>query len=97
MPRAARTDKAHAAIRDALRDMGWLVADTSNLGGFVDLVAVSPNCQRYGLIEVKTRLSKRGRVQRTKAQDELLAKGWPITTLCTVSEAIQWATAPKRT
>jgi Holliday junction resolvase len=40
MRRAARRDANHALIRDALRHLGYTVADTASLGnGFPDLVA----------------------------------------------------------
>jgi Holliday junction resolvase len=87
---AARTDGLHAEIRDTLRALGWLVADTSRLGGWVDLVAVKGT--RYGLIEVKTALSAKGRVRKTRRQEDMQAQGWPITILRTRDEAITWAT-----
>lgn len=37
--RAHRTDNNHAEIRDGLRELGWFVADTHDLGhGFPDLL-----------------------------------------------------------
>jgi Holliday junction resolvase-like predicted endonuclease len=96
MPRyAARTDKSHEGIREALRAMGWLVHDTSRLGGFVDLV-VSKGGHTV-LVEVKTALSKRGTVRKTRRQVDMLEQGWPIVTLCDVDQAIQWAQQPERT
>ena len=51
--RAARTDENHAAIRDALREVGCIVQDTHALGGFCDLVVVTPG-GRVLLLEVKS-------------------------------------------
>jgi predicted RecB family endonuclease len=96
MPRyAAKVDANHQGIREALRAMGWLVHDTSRLGGFVDLV-VSKGGHTV-LVEVKTALSKRGTVRKTRRQDAMVEAGWPVVILRNVDEAIQWAQQPERT
>ena len=55
--RAARTDTTHAAIREALREVGCIVQDTHALGdGFPDLLVIEPNTGRVAtltLCEVK--------------------------------------------
>lgn len=67
MKRAGRTDALHAQIRQALRQVGCSVHDTSQLGaGYPDLTVRTPDgllCQ----IEVK---SPRGRL--TAAQERFL-------------------------
>lgn len=86
---AAKVDSTHAEIRDTLRSLGWLVHDTSRLGGFVDLVALKGS--RFGLIEVKTAQSKKGTVRKTRSQRQLVEDGWPVVVLRTADEAIAWA------
>ena len=52
MRRASKVDANHAAIREYLRGLGWIVFDSSTLGhGFPDLVI--SNRGRTVLIEVK--------------------------------------------
>ena len=52
MRRAARRDGNHALLRDALRSLGYTVADTASLGnGFPDLVV--RNGTHLLLVEVK--------------------------------------------
>lgn len=57
MRRASKVDATHAAIRDTLRTMGCVVADTSGAGnGFPDLVVKLPSRIRYNkvlLVEIK--------------------------------------------
>jgi Holliday junction resolvase-like predicted endonuclease len=90
MPRyAAKVDAGHSSIRDALRQFGWKVHDTSRLGGFVDLVATRNG--QVALIEVKTGHGKAGKWRATKSQTAMIEAGWPITVLTTVEEAITWA------
>lgn len=84
MTRARRTDANHALIRTTLRQLGWIVMDTSRLGeGFADLVAYRAGVTH--LIEVK---SKRGTL--TEDQQTLHA-GVPVVILRTVEdcEALQ--------
>jgi len=81
MPYARKVDANHKAITDALRACGWLVADTSRLKGFVDLVAQKPG--RTVLVEVKT---PRGKL--TEAQVRLSEQGWWIHVLRTVDDAL---------
>ncbi len=49
--RANRVDKNHAEIRDAMREYGATVIDTSSLKNFVDLVVGYAN--NTALVEVK--------------------------------------------
>lgn len=63
MRRAAKKDTNHNAIRDALIDVGYLVAETHQLGsGFPDLAVAGIDRKigqrRVWLIEVKDRAGK---------------------------------------
>ncbi len=73
--RARRTDKAHAAIRDALRDLGFSVADTHDVGdGFPDLVI-----GRYGFdakVEIKTPKGRKTALDRLQANQSEFRDGW---------------------
>ena len=54
MTRAHRTDNNHAEIRDGLREAGWWVWDTHDMGnGFPDLIALNSS-GRFVLLEVKS-------------------------------------------
>lgn len=54
MTRAHRTDNNHAEIRDGLREAGWWVWDTHDLGGgFPDLLALNAS-GRFVMLEVKS-------------------------------------------
>ena len=79
MRRAARTDRNHAAIRDALREAGASVWDTSGVGGgFPDLVVghVSPTRGRENLlVEVKDGKRKPSERRLTQQQYEF-AEAW---------------------
>jgi hypothetical protein len=86
---AAKTDTTHAEIRDALRQLGWHVIDTSKCGGFVDLVV--RRGESVYLIECKTPLSKAGRVEKTPGQQKLEDAGWTIHYLASVEQALDWA------
>jgi Holliday junction resolvase len=79
---ARRVDGTHAEVMQALRACGWLVADTSRLRGFVDLVAQKPG--RTLLIEVKTATGK-----PTEAQRRLVQGGWWIVTVRSAEQAAQ--------
>ena len=81
---ARRTDSTHKAVRDALRGCGWLVADTSRLPLFVDLVAFKPSTRAFWLVEAK---SKGGKL--TASQQKLKDAGWPLASIETVEQAAQ--------
>ncbi len=52
--RARRTDRNHAAIRQALRDAGCFVRDLSSMGkGLPDLLAYNPAADVLAFVEVK--------------------------------------------
>lgn len=54
MRRAGRRDKTHATIRDGLREIGWHVIDTGDVGGgFPDLVVIAPGTTVF--VECKSR------------------------------------------
>lgn len=82
-PYARRVDRPHKAITEALRKSGWLVADTSRLKGWCDLVAYKPG-QGVKLIEVKTPTGT-----LTAKQIALRADGWPIYIVRSVEDAVQ--------
>lgn len=78
--RAAKIDTTHAAVREALRNCGALVFDTSSVGrGFPDLVVQWRG--QVTLIEVKTPKGK-----LTKAQ-VLFGLTWPVTVLRSEADA----------
>ena len=53
----AKTDTAHAEIRDGLRDAGYLVWDCHNYGsGFPDLLVLSRG--EFVLLEIKSKYGK---------------------------------------
>lgn len=81
MRRRARTDRNHAEIVQALRQVGWTVFDSSRLGGgFPDLVI-----HRGGSVQLVELKVKRGAL--TKAQEEF-GKWWPVTILRSVEDAV---------
>jgi Holliday junction resolvase-like predicted endonuclease len=86
---AARTDHSHAAVRDALREMGFVVVDTSRYSGFVDLMVRKRG--KWHWIEVKTAQNKAGRIEKTDSQRKLEAQGVEIIYLRTREEAMTWA------
>jgi Holliday junction resolvase-like predicted endonuclease len=90
---AAKCDVHHAAVRDALRELGFRVLDTSRYPGFVDLLARRHH--QWWLIEVKTAQNKAGRVSLTASQQQLMDEGWPLVILRTRDEAIAWAQGQK--
>lgn len=77
-----RVDGNHALIVQTLRKCGWLVADTSRLSGWCDLVAYKPGLGTK-LIEVKD-----GKGTLTPAQLKLRADGWPIYVIRSVEDAV---------
>lgn len=82
MRRRARTDRNHAEIVQALRQVGWHVFDTSRLGnGFPDLVI-----HRGGPVRLVELKDKGGAL--TAAQELFIKTGWPVTILRSVDEAI---------
>jgi len=82
MSYARRVDAPHKLITEALRKCGWLVADTSRLKGWCDLVAYKPG-PGVKLIEVK---APKGKL--TAAQLKLRAEGWPIYVVRTLEDAL---------
>lgn len=59
-----RVDANHAEIRDGLRDLGYLVDDTSSFGrGFPDLL-VGDKCEHFVLLEIKSDGSDLNKRQR---------------------------------
>ncbi len=78
----ARTDANHAAIVQALRQVGCAVADLSQLGsGIPDLLVCRQ--RELWLIEVKTAKGK-----QTKDQLRFEALGWPVYLVRSSSEAL---------
>lgn len=62
----ARKDLNHKEIREGLEQVGFLVIDSSNLGGFVDLVIKHPARPEIGvkLLEIKSKRGKLSEDQR---------------------------------
>jgi Holliday junction resolvase-like predicted endonuclease len=88
---ARKTDTHHAAIRQVLRQCGYEVLDTSHARDFVDLVAWKAGTVAH--IEIKTKLSKRGRVRKTASQQTLEDRGFPIVYLTSADDALAWVRA----
>lgn len=87
---AARKDANHTAIATALAQCGLLVHDTSGVGkGFPDLVVYDGRTIR--LVEVKT---DAGTARPSQVQFHAL--GWPVFLVRSSAEAIQAATAWRR-
>ena len=84
MRRRSRVDGPHAAIRDALREIGVLVCDTSRVGdGYGDLLTFHPR-ERYQWLEVKTN----GKAKLGELQEQRLRDGWPIHRVESVAQAL---------
>lgn len=68
---ASRPDSNHKAILEGLEQIGFLVIDTSKLGGFVDAVVKHPARPEIGvkLLEIKSKRGKMSEEQR-KLKDE---------------------------
>jgi hypothetical protein len=86
MTYARRTDLSHAEVRDTLRKLGYVVIDTSRVGGgFPDLML----CGHDGatvLVEVKAKTGK------LRASQERFRENWPgrYVVLRSAEEAVQW-------
>ena len=83
MHRRARTDENQLAIVDALRRCGWRVKSLAALGGGVPDLLVYRTGQPLRLLEVK---GKGGVL--TKAQEEFMADGWPVTIVRSVDDVL---------
>jgi len=92
---AKRTDANHAAMRDALRSLGWDVMDLSGAGdGIPDLcVYVAPGVPHF--IEIKDGDKPLSAQKLTKAQEKWHAFCWRVTSKCrNLAEAVaalEWA------
>lgn len=66
-----RKDLNHKEIKNGLEQLGFLVEDTSRLGGFVDLVVKHPARPEIGvrLLEIK---SKRGKLSEMQLEKKTL-------------------------
>lgn len=73
-----RVDSNHGEIVQALRACGWLIADTSRLPNFVDLVGLRDG--KIRLFEIK---SAKGKF--TESQDKLMAQ-WPVIVLRDIAD-----------
>jgi Holliday junction resolvase len=87
---AKRTDANHAAIRDVLRQLQWLVFDTSAIGrGWPDLVALRGGQVRF--VEVKDGAKVKSQQKLKPAQVALhaafKAAGCPVVVVTSVEEA----------
>ena len=82
---AAKVDGPHAAIRDGLRKLGWLVLDSARMAsGGPDLIAVTPE----GVVRLFEVKAPQGRLR--PRQQALQAQGWPIRVVTTLDEALDW-------
>lgn len=87
--RAARVDRNHAEIREALRRAGVAVVDTHDLGkGFVDLVAVHRHTGHAVLLEVKDGSLSPSR-RRLTPDEEKIASLLPVVVVTSVAEALR--------
>jgi Holliday junction resolvase len=88
---ASKVDANHAAVREALRQVGWTVVDFSRAGsGVFDLLALKPG--KCLFVEVKDGQKSASRRRLTPAQVELHGEfaraGWPVVVITSVSEAL---------
>lgn len=79
---AAKVDSTHREIVDTLRSLGWKVAETHRLPGFVDAVASRGHDTR--LVEIKT-----GKGRLTDSQSKLVAQGHPVYVLRCREDALE--------
>lgn len=92
MPYAKRVDANHGQIRDALRRLGYFVADMSRSGrGFPDLLIAKAG--RMRLVEVKdgSRVPSERLLnpEQAKLHAALLAAGCPVVVVTSLEEAEQ--------
>lgn len=88
--RAARVDRNHAAIRDALRRAGVLVRDCSRYGqGFPDLMCLHRITQGVRFLEVKDGSKPPSARKLTFDEVQFAAEGWPVHVVTTVVEALE--------
>lgn len=78
---ASRTDATHRNVVNALRNTGWVVAETHRLPGFVDAVASKGDTSR--LVEIKT-----GNGPLTDSQRKLIRDGHPVYVLRCPEDAL---------
>ena len=82
--RRANPDRNQAAIVEALRAAGWLVASTTEVGsGFPDLLAFKPSTGVWKLIEVK-QPNKPLKPSQVSFQEQ----GWRVSVVRSVDEAL---------
>jgi hypothetical protein len=92
---ARRTDANHAAIRDGLRGLGYVVLDLSGAGdGIPDLaVAVAPGMPHF--LELKDGAKPLSAQKLTAAQDRWHSMAWMVTSKVRSLEeavaALKWA------
>ena len=91
MRRAARVDANHAGITSTLRQCGWVVHDTSGVGGgFPDLVIAKAG--RLVLVEIKDGAKKPSARRLTKAEAAFWAKFGEAGVWVEIIESIEDAT-----
>mgnify|MGYP001167477209 CR=1 FL=1 len=102
MRKHGKVDVSHAAIRDALRQLGVTVIDLSSVGeGCPDLAAHWPRVPGWILLEVKTASSRsakmRARQQHdlTPAQVALHARA-PVAIVYSLEDALEAVGLPTR-
>jgi hypothetical protein len=92
MRRRAKVDANHAAIRDALRQIGWWVRDTSAFGeGWCDLFAAKAG--RAVMVEIKNGKLKPSAQKLTPAQVKFHADaqraGIEVRVITSIEEAVR--------
>ena len=81
MAKWSRNDGNHDDIREAFKQLGYLVKSTAMVGeGFPDLVCFRPDVGVV-LVEVKT---DKGKLRHK--QEAFVAKGWPVRMVRTVED-----------
>lgn len=88
MRRAAKVDKNHAEIVDALRKSGWLVLSLAAVGkGCVDILAYHLARDELKMVEVKDG-SKPPSKQKLTPDQVYFHSLWPVTIVRSIEEAL---------
>ena len=90
MRRAARTDANHTEIVKAIKSCGFVVHDTSAVGGgFPDLTAWRAT---HGVVLIEVKDGNKPPSKRTLTPDQIkFARQFPVTVITSVSDVIKFA------